>query len=148
MVLQMILLQTVQNGLAATYCSQLSESVKSAFCEFDENLSRLRVGNFRRFPIQLQTNTGRREFVSPLPWLKPFVPDAGGDHTVEQFALLLTGLSTHLTQFYLFLLHDEDSEHAANGSPIKRCEPLFSNGICSDAFTNEVCLIEIIFKTW
>ncbi|KAL5968224.1 Brefeldin A-inhibited guanine nucleotide-exchange protein 3, partial [Taenia solium] len=136
MVLQMILLQTVQNGLAAKYCSHLSESVKSAFCEFDENISKLRVGNFRRFPLQLQTNTGRKEFISPLPWLKPFVPDAGGDH-VEQFALLLTGLSTHLTQFYLFLLHDEGKEHAANDSAIKRCEPLFPSGIYSDAFTND-----------
>ncbi|EUB62872.1 Brefeldin A-inhibited guanine nucleotide-exchange protein 3 [Echinococcus granulosus] len=135
--LQMILLQTVQNGLTAKYCGQLSESVKMAFCEFDENLTRLRAGNFRRLPLQLQTNTGRREFVSPLPWLKPFVPDAGSDHNVEQFALLLTGLSTHLTQFYLFLLYNADKEHAANSSPIKRCEPLFSGRAHSDAFTNE-----------
>ncbi|KAL5108045.1 Brefeldin A-inhibited guanine nucleotide-exchange protein 3 [Taenia crassiceps] len=137
MVLQMILLQTVQNDLATKYCSQLSEYVKSAFYEFDKNLSRLRVGNFRRFPLQLQANTGRREFVSPPPWLKPFVPDTGSDHNVEQFALLLTGLSTHLTQFYLFLLHDEDKEHAANGSPIKRSEPLYSGGVYPDAFNNE-----------
>ncbi|VDM34088.1 unnamed protein product [Hydatigera taeniaeformis] len=137
MVLQMVLLQTVQNGLAAKYCSQLSESVNLAFCKFDENLSKLRIGNFRRLPLQLQVNTGKREYISPLPWLKPFVPASDSDHNVEQFALLLTGLFTHLTQFYLFLMHNEDNEHDATSSPIQRCDTVFSDRSNSDTFINE-----------
>ncbi|VDD81242.1 unnamed protein product [Mesocestoides corti] len=110
--LQMILLQTIQNGLAANYCAQLCESVKATFSDFDANLSKLKVANFRRFPLQIQASNTEGEFVSPLPWLKSFVPDASSNHKEEQFALLLAGLSTHLTQLYLYLLHIEKNELA------------------------------------
>uniref|UniRef100_A0A5K3EY08 Transmembrane proteins 14C n=1 Tax=Mesocestoides corti TaxID=53468 RepID=A0A5K3EY08_MESCO len=136
--LQMILLQTIQNGLAANYCAQLCESVKATFSDFDANLSKLKVANFRRFPLQIQASNTEGEFVSPLPWLKSFVPDASSNHKEEQFALLLAGLSTHLTQLYLYLLHIEKNELAtAVGSPVKRCKSLPLNRLPSDVILME-----------
>lgn len=122
MALQILLLQIVQNGLAANCCSQLSEQIKTTFVDFDENILRLRVDNFRRLPLQVPVSTTRGEFVSPLPWLKPLVPDKKSQHKFEQFANLLSGLSTHLTQFYLYLLDAENRERSDTGPPIQRSE--------------------------
>ncbi|KAM7542612.1 hypothetical protein Aperf_G00000008521 [Anoplocephala perfoliata] len=120
MALQIILLQIVQNGLAANCCSQLSEQIKNTFADFDENIVKLRVDNFRRLPLQVPISTTRGEFVSPLPWLKPLIPDQKSQHKFEQFANLLAGLSTHLTQFYLYLLDAENRERSNAGPPIQR----------------------------
>lgn len=135
MALQVILLQSVQNGLAANLCSQLLEEIKSSFGEFDENLQKLRVDNFRRLPIQLPSTTTRGEFISPLPWLKPLLPDQTSQHKFEQYANLLAGISTHLTQFYLYLLDVENKEKSNSASPVKRSESTASTGI---VYTTEV----------
>uniref|UniRef100_A0A0R3SXB9 DUF1981 domain-containing protein n=1 Tax=Hymenolepis diminuta TaxID=6216 RepID=A0A0R3SXB9_HYMDI len=122
MALQIILQQIVQKGLATNFCSQLSDGIKNSFGDFDENLQKLRVDNFRRLPIQVPIGITRGEFVSPLPWLKQLIPDQKSPHKFEQYAHLLAGLSTHLTQFYLYLLDAENREQLTNGSPIKRAD--------------------------
>lgn len=136
MALQIILQQIVQNGLAANFCSQLSDEIKTSFGDFDENLQKLRVDNFRRLPIQVPISITRGEFVSPLPWLKQLIPDPKSSHKFEQYAHLLAGLSTHLTQFYLYLLDAENREQLTNGSPIKRADST-TTGI---VYTTEVSI--------
>ena len=117
MVLITTLQQTIQNGLAANFYTQLSETVSSTFCEFDSNISKLRINNFRLLPLQLQTNSTKGEFISPLPWLKPLLPDPNSDRKMEQFTVFLAGLSTYLTQFYLFLMQDKHLSHSAFNGP-------------------------------
>ncbi|VDN99983.1 unnamed protein product [Rodentolepis nana] len=121
MALQITLQQIIQNGLSTEFCSQLSNEIKTSFGDFDENVHKLRVDNFRRLPMQIPISTTRGEFVSPLPWLKKFMPDQrGGRHKFEEYARLLAGLSTHLTQLYLHLLDVKSETRSIEGSPRKR----------------------------
>nr|CDS25689.2 brefeldin A inhibited guanine [Hymenolepis microstoma] len=122
MALQITLQQIVQNGLSADFCSQLSDVIKISFGEFDENLHKLRVDNFRRLPMQTPISTTRGEFVSPLPWLKQLMPEQKARDKLEEYARLLAGLSTHLTQLYLYLLNAESRPQSTNGSPRKRAD--------------------------
>lgn len=104
-ILQVILLQALPSELATNFLATLAESTRSSFTDFDSNITKLRQSNFSRLPMQKPAAKVVGAFISPLPWLKPLIPVIEVNNVTEKFGLLFTGVSVHLTQYYLYLLH-------------------------------------------